>query len=573
MFRRHGAAISWGFLLLCLLSIACLTVHPYLALQNSDGAVFLILSDSLYQGNGYLLTSLPNPEPYFPFTPLFTVQLAGLMMLFRPESLQGFVITAKSYGWLLWLLVLGCYYRQLKSQLKWQHAFLLTAILAVNGTAHQYLPDVLADTAYLLTSLVCLSWLLKAPYGSQPSGITYLLLAMTILTRPIGLTLGVADMILSGFHKNWKRLILTGLVCALSYGSWITLEHLYRESHPSHNPAMQKALNQSGLKLEVIKYFSTQNTGNDEGTGSEGTSEDANHEQANLDKSGKHKAEKPWILNCLHRLEQYSRMISQEILKGEGQPGFLKALLMLTSLGLIVYGGVLVAQKASPLVVLYPLVYLGLLVTYPYVSGRYILPMAPFILLFAFVGANSAISLRDKLDEKQKTLALLFLVLLVFHQQFDEAARHWIEEAKIAGQYHLNASPVNASPVNTSPATTDTQANLVAFYQWAKTRHESPDFKQAVIFTRKPEILYFYTGLKGERFPFFQTPQALHQWLTSMCQHYQSQKQASSCFLLDDGIYKESRKLLGPYAEAYQAHQTPVFTAKDSQVKLWQIKR
>jgi hypothetical protein len=552
LFERHGAFLSWGFLLLSLIGIAYLTLHPYLALQNSDGAVFLILADSLYQGKGYLLSSLPNPEPYFPFTPLFTFQLAGLMTLFQPESLQAFVITAKSYVWLLWLLVLGCFYQQLKTQLKWHHAFCLTAILAINGTAHQYLPDILADTAYLLTSLLCLTWFLKAPVSKLPHWMAYVILGMTILTRPIGLTLGLADMVFSGFHKNWKRLILTGLVCALSYGSWISLEHVYRDSHPSHNPAMQEALNKSGLKLEVIKYFSTQNTGNDE-------SGEAVQEQ---------KKEKPWILSCLHRLEQYSRMVSQEIVKGEGQPGFVKVLLMLTSLGLILYGGFLVFQKASPLIVLYPVVYLGLLCTYPYVSGRYILPIAPFILLFAFVGADGVMSIQKKLDEKQKNLALLFMALLVFHQQFDEAARHWIEEARIAGQYHQAESLNDAGR---GPATTDTQANLFTFYQWAKVRREMPEFKQSVIFTRKPEILYFYTGLKGERFPFFQTPLALHQWITAMCKNYQSQKQAYTCYLLDDGIYKESRKLLLPYAEAYQKHQTPVFKAQDSQVKLWPI--
>lgn len=552
LFERHGAGLSWGFLLLCLLGIASLTIHPYLALQNSDGAVFLILANSLYQGQGYLLTSLPNPEPYFPFTPLFTFQLAGLMTLFQPESLQSFVMTAKSYGWLLWLLVLGCFYQQLKTQLKWHYAYALTAILAVNGTAHQYLPDVLADTAYVLSSLLCLSWILKTSSNKQPHWMAYITLAITILTRPIGLTLGLADMIYSGFQKNWKRVILTGLVCALSYGSWISLEHLYRDSHPSHNPAMQEALNKSGLKLEVIKYFSTQNTSNDE-------SGEAVQDQ---------KKEKLWILNCLHRLEQYSRMISHEIVKGEGQPGFVKVLLMITSLGLILYGGFIVFQKASPLIVLYPLVYLGLLCAYPYVSGRYILPIAPFILLLAFVGAYGVMSVQKKLDEKQKNLALLFLTLLVFHQQFDEAARHWIDEAKIAGQYY-QAETLNDA--GRGPATTDTQANLFTFYQWAKGQSKSPAFEQAVIFTRKPEILYFYTGLKGERFPFFQDPQKLNDWLKTMCNYYQKTNIATHCYLLDDGIYKESRKLLVPYAEAYHKHQTPVFEAKDSQVKLWSV--
>lgn len=310
---------------------------------------------------------------------------------------------------------------------------------------------------------------------------------------------------------------------------------------------MSQFLEKSGLKLEVLKYFSVQNTENDE-AGESGAVDNENS--------------KPWILTCLHRVEQYGRMVSHEIVNGNGQPGFIKLILSLTSLGLILYGAWRILRQRHFLVIAYPLVYFGVLCTYPYVSGRYIIPLAPFILLCGFAGAWHLLEKRPEMASEKKHLALTLMALLVFNQQFDEAARHWLKQSRINGDTLYG------------PATSDTQKNLFGFYQWTHLPASSQVIakEKAVYFTRKPEIMYFYTGLKGERFPFFQTPEKLHPWLQAMCQYYQENNVAQQCYLLDDGIYKESRKLLKVYAEAYSNSLTTRYELPNNGVKLWEIK-
>lgn len=544
---RYGERAGLGLLLGMLGCLCLMTLHPFLALQDSDGAIFLILAQSLAHGQGYVLSSLPQPEPYFPFTPLFPLQLSGLMGLFPTDSLIEFVPIAKLYVWFLFILTLGVFYGMLRPAIGWTFALILTSILAVNGTLHQYLPDVLSDVPYLLVSLICLKALLPQGNSSEAVGkwrfpFALLTLAMLILTRPIGLSLGLADILVSGFQRQWKRVILVGLVCVVSYGGWITMEHSYRSSHPSHNPAMNVFLGNTAVKLEVLKYFAVQNPEDEEGT----------EKAAGI---------LPWIGSSLHRVEQYSRMMAQDVVGSSSLPGFIKLFLTLTSLGLILYGLWQVSRRVHPLIGLYPLVYLGVLCTYPYVSGRYLIPLAPFIIVFAFVGAALLLKNREHISEKQRFIGLLLMALLVFNQQFDEAAQTWIKQASILGNFQ------------TGPAVSDTQKRLYQFYQ--ALGENAPSFipDGSVIFTRKPEILYFYTGYRGERFPFFQSPEKLHPWLQTMCRYYVKAHVTQQCYLLDDGIYKESKKILKDYATQYAPHLTPAYEVPDSAVHLWQIKR
>lgn len=548
--KMSGSEIwAWVALTLFLVGVGCMTFHPYLALQNSDGAAFYILAKSIISGQGYSLASLPDPQPNFSFPPFFPLQLAALMTVFQTTASDIIIPVAKWYELALFGVSLLVFQRALRPQIGWALGFGLTVLLAVNGNIHHYLGDVLSDIPYLLVSLLTLASLHQtrlfqtAAQASDVSRgkwhwISCGLLVLLILTRPVGLALGLAVSLAALLKRAWKEAILFLALSVLVFGGWSSMEHTYRTTHHTAGESVNRFLEKSPVKLEFLKYFSVQKP-------EEEDTLEVSHGAADF------------LKRSLHRSEQYGRMISKEFFPhGDDVPKAARLVFFILTLALVAFGSVRIFPQA-PLLPLYGALYMGVLFAYPYVSVRYLIPVSPVCLILFFSGVVGTLQAIPRFAPRLIPLVCGLLALMVFNVQWDESMADWSTQAQI---YLAQAGP----------GTTENQKGFYRTMQAVPGRVPA----KSVVFTRKPEIFYLYTGVKAERYPFYSDRTRLYQWFLSKKSEY-TRLGYRQFYILEDRIYKESRQLLTPMLEATKEQDisslTLTYQDAASGTQLWQI--
>ncbi len=575
--RSRWEWLALAIVAIGLIAMGALTFHPWLTLQNSDGATFYILAAALKQGLGYKLISLPYPEQVFNFTPLWPLVLSGLMIVMNTMNPLVIVPAAK---WLLlgiFMLTLALFNHALRVPLGRSMALVLTLLLAVSGTVHQYLGDLLSDLPYLLFSLVSVGFFIKRDHveegkkkGYWIAALTFL--AMSILARPIGLALGIAVIGVELLRKQWKPALAVLLTCGIVFGSWSLMEHQYRSTQVVGDAALQEFIKDAPVKLAFVKYFAVAKPSDEERDVQSQTLGDV-------------------LSEAIHRVEQYGMMMAKtfwpitlmkEVMtedtlgakQWEKIPGISKWLFFALTLGFLALGWRAVDERYR-LVAFYPVVYMGILLVYPYVSGRYLLPILPFLVVLFFVGLEwmlarlqflatkaPALTLRRRAAAITAVVALLSLVV-----QLQSASVWWARNAHMA---------VSVQGPQTSVSYTALYQTLV-FLHALREEQEQKGEPAFVLISRKPELAYYYSGVKSLRYPFYSDEKRLFDWLKEQKTKYKKDF-PGGLYILEDQAFKESHQCLSPVFLQYQEQFERVYQDPDldlqatSATRVWRMK-
>ncbi|WP_303673513.1 hypothetical protein [Vampirovibrio chlorellavorus] len=535
-----------------------LMLNPYLTVVNHDSAIFCILAQSLLKGH-YLLVSEPNPQPYFTFPPFLAVQLAALMLLFQNFDTQAMQPVFKGYISLLFLLSLPLFFVWGKGLLGSRIALILTLLVGVNPIVFKYTSDILSDTPFWALSMgaIYAVWRFQqASIRQKAQAISWfwaavMLIILCALTRQIGLALVLAFLMVLAQRKQWQCLLVAVVAFLITVGGWQSYEHFYRSAHRSdisslNQQGVQEVLDRSPIKLEYVKHFLIDKP----------VHLDENRSQAN-----------PRILaqNVLQRVEAYTQVTLDQLipalklrLGGPDSPKINVAhLLPLKLLVWVLFGvGLVALYRAFPFAALYLGFSMGVLLVYPYISQRFLLPLYPLILLCLAWGLKQGLAAlsqkRSAFRQWQPVLVAVLTVLALTASLIQTL--HWVS----AG-YRLKVAHQGPS----------LRTGNRAYYQtllWIRD-HTPAD---SLIISRKPPVTYFYSGRKSTAYPFTANHAQLFAYIEEKKTRYG--RQFPQVYVFEDTAFVESQRLLTPALAQYQSRLQLVYTEPTSQSRVWLLK-
>jgi hypothetical protein len=547
-------------LVLCLLML-----NGGLTVVNLDSAIFYLLGKALATGQGYVLLSEPTPEPYFTFPPLLPLQIAGILTLVGVQAdpiLHQLWI--KAYIHFLFLCSIPLFWGLIRRHTSRWGAFALTLLLALNPIVYKYSGDVLSDVPYWVTSCGALYYTSKLLYPQSDAPVVsvkavlfaLLFLSASLLTRQMGMALALTTLLSFMWVRQWKLVLLFGLVTGACVLGWQGYEHSYRSSHQKEADGLNQAgvnqiLDQSPIKLEFIKHFLV----------TKPVDEDA----AEVEQV----ASIGFIERVQTRLVKYTHWLTDLVLptisikwQGEKQALFH---LMPFALGLwvVLLVGVARIWRQNTLVALYSTIYFGVLMVYPYTSVRFLLPLSPLFFWMMWEGAQGIFQGAQGWQVQLKTLfngrpalrtALASgLLILVLVAQLIPTFR-WVNAgAKLRKADHIPSVRLENK----------------GFYEsllWVK--QNTP--KDSLIISRKPPVTYYYTGRPSITFPFTAHTDKLMSHLQQKATRYHGQY--PNVYILEDNAFGETLKYLTPaLKQGKPAQLKPVYTHPKSGAKVWQL--
>ena len=533
-----------------------LMLNPFLTVVNHDSAIFCILAQSILKGN-YLLVSEPNPQPYFTFPPLLALQLAGLMQLFGNHDPQAMQWVFKGYIDLLFLASLPLFYAWVRQMMSRRDAMILTPLVAVNPIIFKYSSDILSDTPYWAFSMLAIyaAWRFQKNQEPQAVGagkpmpwffLTVLMIILCALTRQIGVALVVAFLATLSLKKQWRLLITAALLFIVTVGGWQSYEHFYRLQHRSdisslNQQGVQEVLDKSPIKLEYVKHFLVDRP-------------------VDLDQNRMQTTPAILLQNMADRVEAYTKISLDHLLPGFKSKGHKVNLTHLWPLmalfWLLVFTGLWNLLRRFPFAGLYICVYMGVLLVYPYISQRFLLPVFPIILLCTYSGVLTIrdwLSAKFTLCRKLASAAVPLFLLLALTGHLPDTVR-WVN----AG-YQLKKA-------NQGPSL---RKGNKAYYEtllWLK--RNTP--QNSLIISRKPPVVYFYSGRRSTAFPFTAHQDKLFAYIQEKRERYG--KQFPHIYIFEDNVFGSSTRYLKPTVEKYQDHLSLVYTDSVTQSRVWLLK-
>jgi hypothetical protein len=534
-----------------------LMLNRFLTIVNHDSAIFCILAQSILKGH-YLLVSEPNPQPYFTFPPFLSLQLAGLMLLFRNFDPQAMQPVFKGYIDCLFLLSLPLFYAWTRHLLGRMPAIVLTTLVAVNPIIFKYSSDILSDTPYWATSMAALfsAWRFQTAFEQKNKrtwlwfAITLFFIVISALTRQIGMALILGFLIALVFQKQWKFLILSGLVFSVTVGSWQASEHFYRLNHRSsidslNQQGVQEVLDKSPIKLEYVKHFLIDRP-------------------VDMDRNRLQTSPAVLLGNIRDRVVRYTKISLDQLLPplkiklGKAKVNVFETLPFMLAFWVLLLLGFRRFWQASRFGSAYLTLYMAVLSIYPYISPRFLLPVYPLILLCVFAGL---LQCRDALAEKlaspvlKKATAVIvpLFLLLSLGAQLPDTIR-WVN----AG-FQLKKADQGPS----------LRKGNAAYYRtllWIKGN--TPE--NSLIISRKPPVVYFYSGRRSTAFPFTAHSDKLFAYIES--KKTMDRETFPNVYVFEDTVFGSSTRYLAPTIEKYRARFDLVYEEPVTHSRIWKLK-
>ncbi len=530
-----------------------LQLNRFLTVVNHDAAIFCILGQSILKGH-YLLVSEPNPQPYFTFPPFFPLQLAGLMLLFHNTDTAAMQPVFKGYMGLLFLLSLPLYYLWARRLLGQRHAMALTALVAVNPLIFKYIADVLSDVPYWAFSMgaVFAMWQrqqsLEAMDGKSRrwTVVAIVLIVFSALTRQIGLALVLTFLLATGLKRQWRTAGIALVVFLLSIGGWQSYEHFYRLHHPSaidslNQQGVQQVLDKSPIKLEYVKHFLVDRP----------VDKDKNRSQAN-----------PSVLlgNIQDRFLRYSELGLDQVLppikyrqgEVEYRPTHLWPFLLLVIAPF--FYGLYRLWQAFPFGALYIGLYMGVLLVYPYISPRFLLPVFPLMLVCLYWGwwqFSACLNTMDK-PALQRAAALIlpgFLALAL--------TTHLLETVRrVKDGFELKMADAGPSL---------RQGNRAYYETLLWIGRNLPE--DSLVISRKPPVTYFYSGRKSTAYPFTSHADELFSYI----EQKQTLNPDLKVYVFQDTVFGSSSAYLKPAVENHAGRFQLIYTEPQTGSRVWRL--
>jgi hypothetical protein len=485
-------------------TLAICAVHAVLGLlmyeptlfPGGDNANYMILGESLRSGAGYRDLYLPGQPLHAKYPPFFPALLAILGWLGGVQILKLAMLACTTAA--VWLTA------QIGRGLVGARTALLPAsLLALNPVLLEYSHYVLSEAPFLALVLLAL-WAVERP-GRVAFGVAVAAATGAFLTRTAGLTLLIAiPLAAASTRRGWRAATAgaSGLAAMLAWA-------LYQKG---------AAPDQAGYLQELLLRDPY-----DPAAGTIGFSGLFARAAGNA-----------WT---------YVSTVLPETLTGLGAAGAptLATLIGLALAALVLLGWVGRAQKRVGAAEWFVLLYGGLICVWPEVwtDRRFLLPLAPLLLLFAVSGGRG---LGERLVSRSGRWATGAVTAVI-------AAVIAIPSlAFVAGRVPTRVECVSLYRVG-DPCDLPGLASLYDAARWARDNTE-PD---AVIANRKPSLFFWYARRRGDLYRFSTDTDAVIRGLEEMGADY----------VLVDQVSGTTPRYLVPAIQAHRARFEPVYQGGD----------
>ncbi len=523
------------------------TLHALLGLAlyeptlfpGGDNAHYMILGDALRNGDGYRDLYLPGTPLHAKYPPGFPVLLAALGWLGGVQLFKIAMLALTTAA--VWLTA------HVGKRMTGEGAGLLAGgLLAVNPVLLEYGHYVLSEAPFI--ALVLLSLWSAGRGSARGDALAVAAAVAAFLTRTAGLTLLLAIPLAWLARRRLRPALASGGVAAAVMLLWGLYQ---RWAAPSQAGYLQE--------LALRDPY-------DPAAGSLAPAELVTRAAANA-----------WA---------YVGRILPETLTGVG-PGTVTSLLGITLAGLVLVGWLRRARREVGVAEWLVLLYAGLICIWPEVwtDKRFLLPLAPLLLIFAAAGAASLARTADgrrqaervgtpAVEEEPATeeepavegppdrddrptepetpggigrrgrerklgvraLAPAALALLVAGPSVVWTAGRIPERVRCVAEYRAG-----------EPCDFPEFASLYAAARWAAA-NTAPD---AVIANRKPTLFYWYSRRKGDLYPYSSDPDVVLRGLEEMGADY----------VVVDYVSTTTLYYLIPAIETYPLRFEPVYAA------------
>jgi hypothetical protein len=371
--------------------LGALQLHPHLGVFNDD-AEYLVLGDALASGQGYTWANDPLQPPHNKYPPGYPLTIAGVLLLTgnTADAYDG-IIPAKLLALLafagslvvLWLLLS-------RTQREPGLAPLLAVgLFAVNPFVLEYAVQIMSELPYTFVSLLALlaaaslskriiptrnsshsreSGNPPPPGTEEPGPVTLdspttaaqsrtypwgrlfvlaLLAALCYYVRGVGATVAISLILWLLFHRQLRAAILVGGVNVALIGLW-------------------QVRNALALPVNIYSYQFFLKDQEDFFAGTIGFTD--------------------LLIRVAANVEHYVLAGFLEI----NRPGLSTAVAVIAAAGWLIAAlgwGVHLRRQFSPVGV-YTFVYLGIIIIWPYASGRFLIPVLPFIGYYGLIGGS-----------------------------------------------------------------------------------------------------------------------------------------------------------------------------------------
>jgi hypothetical protein len=425
---------------------------PAVGMFHDDG-IYAVTAKSLATGHGYRIASLPTEIAQTKYPILFPALLAAVWKLF-PQFPQN----------LLWLklvpfactLVWGALaYRLFRDETgSAPVAMVLTGWMAVAPWVLFLGTALLSETLFaaLMTGALVLLGRLERGRGGWPAvaGVA-LLTSGAFLTRTVGITLIVVSGLILSMRGWWRQAAAFALICAALCGPWIWWQTQQHSAALDHEPYYSRANYRS---WNILLRFTP--------------------------------AEKAQILsqNLMGALLALAALVGVPATGGG-------PILALALAALIITGFAASLAWRPAALEIFVLLYNAAVLSWAWPPVRFVAPLVPVLLLYAYRGAQAVcVLLRLHVRETRVALASLALAFL-------------LQGGWSLGQTALTARQTGAVRMPGVPQ--DEWRETVRMLDWIE-RNSSPG---AVLIGNLDPVLYLYTGRKSVR-GFVQNPYLLH---------------------------------------------------------------
>lgn len=456
--------------------------------SGGDNAGYMILGESLRTGAGYLDLYLPDAPVHAKYPPLYPAILGllgwiGGLQLFKLASL-GFTTAAVALAASLGTAPpaaagragsaeAGRAERHAPETAPRGPALLAAGVLAISPVLLEHSHLVLSEAPFLFFVLLGL-WALES--GRDRWGLALGAGAAAFLTRTAGLPLLVALILYAALRGEKRRVLAAVFVAAAAAGGWALFQRLGAPAQPGY---LQE--------LVMIDPY-------DPSAGTVGAAGLVERAASNL-----------WL---------YASHVLPASLAGGGEgpaasggAGALRLSLGLVATGLALAGWLRRMTRRIGGGELFTLLYLGLISVWPSVwtGERFLLPVLPFLLLYAVEGAGLMGRGATGVGGGGRRIAVLLVAAVLALPAALHGVRTVPERLECMAGYR-------AGQPCTAPA-------VERFYEMARwSRDGTP--ADAVIVNRKPRLFYWISGRRGDVYPYTSRPEILLQELAEIGAEY-----------------------------------------------------
>jgi hypothetical protein len=442
--RTAWAALAGLVALHVVLAVLLFDPKPFI---GGDNAGYMILAESLASGQGYRDIYLPGAPPHAQYPPLYPSVLAVV------RGFGGGLIAFKMLSVVFTALSVAVAFLLARRRLGWPGALAMAAPFAVNPVLLYYSHWVLSEAPFVLLTLLAL-WVAERMEDS-PRWLALSVAAalFAYLTRAAGLPMLVALLAALAWRREWRRLAAVGAAVLAVVGGWWYWGQV---------AASESARVYSRNLLLVDPY---------------------RPELGYVGPGG-------LLARTIENIRLYTIEVLPQSLAGPGPGGGLSLLAMLAGLLVVVLAAVAWVRgirRGRPLE-LFVAFYAGLIFLWPAVwtDRRFLLPLLPVLLLLA---AEGAVWCFEFLRARRPGWALPVIGALLVLMTVPDNVRSVGFSQRCMRYYRLGDSLACYPPA--------WRAFAEAAY-WVRDNTE----QDAVVINRKPRLFYYFSGRRGDVYPF-----------------------------------------------------------------------